>query len=363
MFDRECLSLSEHFEVHLIGIGEAARSQENIHVHGIEQSKHPFLRLLQTRFVCFYKALQIDAAVYHFHDAELLWVGILLSISGKHVIYDIHENTASDIYYRKWLPKSLKTFLVKVYELLMNLAQNYIHFVPVIANTNDLKKLFIEKNIPVTIVQNFAELKLLKPYRVQNRFNNQTFRLIYVGRLRDYYYNIDPVLEAIYLLKKAGVLVYFDLIGLIEPQFLQGFSHLSFWPAIQDQVVFHGELSRTNWLEISQHAQIGICIKNQADGEVLSHERKLFEYMALGLPSIFCNKQIYTDLNATEPIGIAVDIEQAEAIKQAIYTLITDEKRYAKLATNCMRLSDHSYNWETEFESLLSLYHQLLNKA
>jgi glycosyltransferase involved in cell wall biosynthesis len=245
----------------------------------------------------------------------------------------------------------------------MKLAQNYIHFVPVIANPKDLQKLFIEKDIPVTIVQNFAELKLLKPYRVENRFKTQTFRLIYVGRLRDYYYNIDPVLEAIYLLKQTGVLVYFDLIGLIEPQFFQGFSHLSFWPAIQDQVQFHGELSRTNWLEISQHAQIGICIKNQAEGEVLSHERKLFEYMALGLPSIFCNKQIYTNLNATEPIGIAVDIEQAEAIKQAIYTLMTDENRYAKLAANCLRLSDHSYNWETEFELLLNLYHQLLNKA
>ena len=363
MFDRECLSLSEYFEVHLIGIGEAAHSAQNIHIHRIKQSKHPFLRLLKTRFICFYKAIQIDAKVYHFHDAELLWIGILLSVSGKHVIYDIHENTASDIHYRKWLPKYLKPILVKVYELLMKLAQNYIHFVPVIANPKDLQKLFIERDIPVTIVQNFAELKLLKPYRVQNRFKTQKFRLIYVGRLRDYYYNIDPILEAIYLLKQTGVLVYFDLIGLIEPQFLQGFSHLSYWPAIQDQVQFHGELSRTNWLEISQHAQIGICIKNQAEDEVLSHERKLFEYIALGLPSIFCNKQIYTNLNATEPIGIAVDIEQAEAIKQAIYSLMTDENRYAILAENCLRLSDHSCNWETEFELLLNLYHQLLNKA
>ncbi len=362
VFDRECLSLSRYFEVYLIGIGEQEFQHNQIQVKVIQQSKHPFLRLLKTRFQCFYYALKTDASVYHFHDAELLLVGILLSVSGKHVIYDIHENTASDIYYRKWLPKWLKPVLVFVYQILMNIAKNYIHFIPVIADKKNIEKLFIEADENVTIVQNFAELQLFKQFRTQNRFKKTSPRLLYVGRLRDYYYNIDPVLEAIYLLKKAGIEVQFDLIGLIEPQFLQGFDHLFFWPEIKNQVHFYGELHRENWLAISKQSNIGICIKNQADGEVLSHERKLFEYMALGLPSIFCNKKIYTDLNTQHAIGIAVNITDPVAIQNAIQKLVSNQIYYEQLAANCIQLSDHSYNWEMEFERLLNLYHLILNK-
>jgi glycosyltransferase involved in cell wall biosynthesis len=362
VFDRECKSLAAYFEVSFIGIGNESFHTEGVQVIGIKQNQQPFFRIIGSSFVSFYKALKIDAAIYHIHDAELIWAGILLSLAGKHVIYDIHENTSADIRYRKWLPKWTRPLAESMYALLMKLAKNYVHFIPVLAAESDREKMHIQAAQNYTVVQNFAELELLKKYRIQKRFQQQHARLIYVGRLRDYYYNIDPILEAIYLLKKEGLIVHFELIGLIEPQFLQGFEHLSYWKEIKEQVQFRGELTRSAWLEISKTTSIGICIKNQSDGEVLSHERKLFEYIALGIPSIFCNRKIYTDLNRQFDIGIGLDIENAFDIKNAFVKLINDQEFYEKLEENCIHAADHFLNWENEFKKMLKLYNEILNK-
>jgi glycosyltransferase involved in cell wall biosynthesis len=362
VFDRECKSLAAYFDVSLIGIGNENQFIDGVQVIGIKQNQHPIHRFFGSSFVSLFKAFKIDASVYHIHDAELIWAGILLSLTGKHVIYDIHENTSADIRYRKWLPKWSRPLVVLMYSMLMKLAKNYVHFIPVIAAESEIEKMHIQATQNYTVVQNYAELNLLKRYRVRNRFNKNLPTLIYVGRLRDYYYNIDPVLEAIYLLKKEGILVQFELIGLIEPQFLQGFEHLSFWKEIKDQVHFKGELDRNAWLEISMKTSIGICIKNQADGEVLSHERKLFEYIALGIPSIFCNKKIYTHLNEQFTIGISVDIANPNEVKNAIAKLFTDQKYYESLEENCIHAADHFLNWENEFEKLLNLYNEILSK-
>jgi len=362
VLDRECKSLAAYFDVSFIGIGNESFQTEGVHVVGIKQHQKPFYRIIGSSFVSLFNALKIDAAVYHIHDAELIWAGIFLSLMGKHVIYDIHENTSADIKYRKWLPQWSRPLFVSMYKMLMQLAKNYVHFIPVLADETDIEKLHIHTTQKYTVVQNFAELKLLKKYRVQKRYNQQDTRLIYVGRLRDYYYNIDPVLEAIYLLKKEGIQVQFELIGFIEPQFLQGFEHLSFWQEIKEQIHFKGELDRKTWLEISKTTSIGICIKNQADAEVLSHERKLFEYIALGIPSIFCDRKIYADLNHQYAVGISVDIENPLDIKNAIAKLITDQAYYEALEENCIQAADHFLNWENEFEKLLNLYNEILSK-
>jgi glycosyltransferase involved in cell wall biosynthesis len=95
---------------------------------------------------------------------------------------------------------------------------------------------------------------------------------------------------------------------------------------------------------------------------VLSHERKLFEYIALGIPSIFCDRKIYADLNHQYAVGISVDIENPLDIKNAIAKLITDQAYFETLEENCIHAADDFLNWENEFEKLLNLYNEILSK-
>src|SRR5262249_24038589 len=51
------------------------------------------------------EALHQCAAVYHFHDTGLMPVGWLLKLHGKHVLYDVREDTPAVIRDRYWIPR------------------------------------------------------------------------------------------------------------------------------------------------------------------------------------------------------------------------------------------------------------------
>jgi len=58
-----------------------------------------------------WRALHVRAAVYHFHDPELIPVGLILRALGKHVIYDVHEDVPADILGKYYLARRIRSSL------------------------------------------------------------------------------------------------------------------------------------------------------------------------------------------------------------------------------------------------------------
>ncbi len=358
VFYRECVSLAQDFDVTLIGIGNFKGINEGVKVIGIKPSKFRIFRLFKSGYNAFAEAIKIDAALYHIHDPEMIPFGILLSFSGKQVIYDIHENTAGDIEFREWIPKYLRKLFVRVYQLMLKAANNYLYIIPVIANDSFKDRLFLKEG-NFTIIQNYASIKQLKPFRVENRHEFSEINILYAGLIQDHYYNIHPILDALEILSKKGFSIKFHLIGVFgwgnfEEVMLKH-------PNINREIIeFHGKLKPEEVFEISKKCLLGICLKNQTDELVFSHERKLFEYIGLGLPSIFCNQKIYIDLNKKTEIGIAVDLNSTSEISNAIELLITDKNFHKKLSQNCIDFAEKITNWETEYLKLKNCYTSLL---
>ena len=50
-------------------------------------------------------AISIDADIYHFHDPELLSVGLSLKKKGRIVIYDTHEDVPRQLLSKTWIPR------------------------------------------------------------------------------------------------------------------------------------------------------------------------------------------------------------------------------------------------------------------
>ena len=362
VFYRECRSLAKEFEVTFIGIGNFTGVKDGVKLIGIQKPKNPWIRFVYTLFKVFIEAVKVDAQIYHIHDAEMIPFGIVLSLSGKKVIYDIHENTYDDILLKPWLPKSARIFFATLYNGLLRLGSNFLHYIVVIADPIFLPKFFVKPN-QYTIIQNFADVEALIPYRVIDRASLEGNNLFYIGMIRDMYYDINPVLEAIYILKQKGIECRLHLIGYFGVNTDSGFESYKNWEHIKNQVIYYGFKEMDEAYKISMQCKVGICLKNQPQSMLVSHERKLFEYMAIGLPSIFCNSHIYTAVNNSYKIGVAIDLQNPVEIADSIEDLLKNPEKLNEWAQNNLTASKTKFDWKLEEETIISLYFLLLKTS
>jgi hypothetical protein len=78
--------------------------------------------MTRTVWEVYRKALHSRAEIYHFHDPELLPVGVLLKLGGRRVIYDAHEHVADDVLIKYWINPHLRRWIAASSGVVENLA-------------------------------------------------------------------------------------------------------------------------------------------------------------------------------------------------------------------------------------------------
>src|SRR5436190_12870447 len=97
--------------------------KDDIEIISVPPPRKGWEQLLRCPWNIFRKALwQRGSSIFHIHDSELLFVGLLLRLLGRKVIYDAHEDTPLQISYQHWIPGLIKGPYKLMYRVLEKLA-------------------------------------------------------------------------------------------------------------------------------------------------------------------------------------------------------------------------------------------------
>ena len=80
------------YNVTLIAQNNKDEIVDGVNIIALPKPKNRFVRIFGLTWRVFCLALGQHAGVYHFHDPELIFIGVLLRLLGKKVIYDVHED-------------------------------------------------------------------------------------------------------------------------------------------------------------------------------------------------------------------------------------------------------------------------------
>lgn len=349
IFYKMCGSLyKEGYEVHLIvadGMGD--KLVNGITIHDVGVSSGRIKRILLTTNRVLKKALSIDAEVYHFHDPELINIGLKLRKRHKLVVYDVHEDLPRQIISKSWIPKILRGAVSRIAEFIENnAAQN---FSALIVATPFIRERFLKNTKICVNVNNFPIINEFSKYVDWNSRKN---RACYVGAIAEVR-GIVPLVDAMdYIdipLHIAGKFSHFTLKNKIEKK--------SGW----SKIIYHGFLNRAEIPDLLRNSKVGIVTLMPIINYLDSLPIKMFEYMAAGLPVIVSDFPSWRSIIEKYECGICVDPNNPKEIAQAIGYLIDNPKEAEALGQNGRKAVGEFLNWSIEEKKLFKVYQNLLN--
>ncbi|MBW1821139.1 MAG: glycosyltransferase family 4 protein [Deltaproteobacteria bacterium] len=356
IFHKEAKSLLKAgYDVALIAQHDKDEIVEGIRIVPLPKPRNRIERMTRTVWQVYRKALKIDADIYHFHDPELMPLGLLLKLQRKKVIYDIHENVPKQIKNKQWIYHWCRDIISKI---ICCVERFCLLGIPVIfaedSYRNDyfwIKQYTTVLNMP--LINQLFYLKNVAQKTVGDSVG-------YIGGVSEERGSLVTI-EALRILKAQGVELRFECVGPIEKSHERQLFKLCGKYNLHN-VVFHGRmLAYEGWPVIAQ-CDMGLAVLHPTPNYVESYPTKIFEYMAMGLPVIASNFKLYRKIVEGSECGICVDPLDPEEISGAIRWIIEHPFEARRMGENGRRAVEEKYNWDKESEKLLALYRNLYNQ-
>lgn len=339
------------YDVTLIAQHDKDEIVDGIRIVPLPRPKNRIVRMTKTVWQTYRKALKIDADIYHFHDSELIPIGVLLKLKGKRVIYDIHEDVPKDIQDKLWIPVHIRSVLGKSISLIETFAakvlSGLISATPSIASRFPLYK--------TVVVQNFPILQELNENNA-HPYNQRPGSIVYIGNITEVR-GPKEMIEAIEFLP-GSLDVNLILAGAFSSSGLEEeLRQMPGWARVD----FLGWISRMAVREILDNARIGLVLFHPAPNHIESQPNKLFEYMSAGIPVITSDFPLWRQIVEDAGCGLLVDPLNPKAIAKAIQWLLEHPKKAESMGQRGRRAVEKHYNWEREGKKLVGFYELLLS--
>lgn len=351
VFHKECRSLAEAgYQVTLVAPHSHSETIQQVQIVAVPKPVRRLRRMTATTFQVYRHARRLNADLYHFHDPELIPVGLLLRAHGHKVIYDIHEDMPRNIMSKYWLPSVIRRptawIMSAVEQIGAQVFDAIVPATPGIAERFPAHKTMVVQNFPI-----LSELATpaLPPYR------QRVPAFAYVGSIAETR-GAREMIQAMDHLNKSTQ-ARLELAGNYSPAILE--TELQALPGC-DRVNFHGFASRPQVAKLLGGVRAGLVVLHPTRCYPESYPVKMFEYMAVGLPVIASDFPLWRQIIEAAGCGLLVDPLAPEAIAAAMQWILDNPEEAEVMGRRGRKAVEQTYNWEKESVKLLALYGRLL---
>jgi glycosyltransferase involved in cell wall biosynthesis len=350
IFHKECVSLARAgFETHLIvgdGLGDALR--DGVQIHDIGAA--PVGRLARMREQprrALEAVRRLDPASVHFHDPELLRLGVHVAREGRVAIYDAHEDVPRQILTKQWIPALLRRPLSRVFERYENALVRRLS--AVVAATPHIERRFLAVQPRAISVCNYPLPQELSPPAGEVPRENAVCYVGGITRTR----GIRELMAALDRLPDLQLI----LCGKFEDAALEGEvrSH-----AAWSRVDYRGQVGRDGVRDAMARSRAGMVTLLPMPSYMDALPIKMFEYMSAGLPVVASNFPLWREIVDDAGCGVCVDPLDAAAVAAAIAQLLASPDTAQRMGIAGREAVAQRYNWPHEERALVEFYRRLL---
>lgn len=331
------------YDVSLLAQHDKEEIVDGIRIVPLPKPKSRLERMTKTAWLVYRKSLKINADIYHFHDPELIPVGLLLRFHGKRVIYDVHEDVPEQILSKNYIPvRSLVSKFVNFVE-----KKTSRKFDAVICSTEIIKNNFANRNLYT--IWNYP---LLNEIAFQNiPWNRRRRNVCYIGSIS----------------RIRGIFSMVNAIGRTNARLILGgnFTNQSLFEKVSSmqgwrRTNYLGYLGRESVNDVLSCCVAGLHVVNPLKRHLEGIPTKMFEYMAAGIPVIITDSPFWEEIVLKEECGIFVDALSPEKISTAVQWVVDHPQEAKEMGINGRRAVEERYNWNMEEKKLLAIYHSVI---
>jgi glycosyltransferase involved in cell wall biosynthesis len=355
IYEKEARSLAERLGLSVVlmvadGKGHVVGGRGEISFYDLGESRGRVRRALVAPWRAFVAIRKLSPKVVHFHDPELIPLGLFLSVLGFEVIYDVHEDVPRQILTKHWLPPLIRRPIASFVSLVEWTGSRA--FSAIVAATPTIARRFPAAK--TTTVQNYPLTSDLNGARSHPN-GERSAHFVYPGVIADIRGAFEMV-QAIELLSDVPT-ARLELAGSFFPAELsEKLGSLAGWKS----VIYRGVVPRKEVIGMLANARAGLVVHHPIPNEVDAQPVKMFEYMAAGLPIIASDFPRWRQIIDGCGCGLLVDPLDPRAIADAMRWTLENPHEASAMGERGREAVQRGYNWDVEAVKLMDLYRDLL---
>lgn len=353
IFLKQCRSLAAagHQVYLVVADGAGDEMRDDVHVIDVGASTGRRDRMFGATRRVLKCAIELDADIYHFHDPELLPVGLALKRRRKRVIYDTHEDLPQDILTKEYLSSGVRRPIAAFADAVERFAGRRLD--AVVAATPSIRDKFRRIGIKAVDINNYP---ILGELETESAWSGKKREACYLGGIAA----IRGVREMVAAMALSCSGVRLNLAGTFDdPGLKVEVQNKPGWERVNEL----GFVSRSQVSEILARSVGGIVTFHPVTNHIEAQPNKMFEYMSAGVPVIGSNFPLWRDIIEGNQCGICVDPLDPASIAAALDKLVENPDLAREMGMNGSRAVRERYNWAVEEKKLLCLYGELLSRA
>ncbi len=340
---RECFSLAQAgYAVVLIATGEAPPLPQGVRYVGVPKPKNRIERFTATIWNVYQAALRERADVYHFHDPELMGVGLALRARGARVIFDVHEDIPKDMVDKPWIPKPLRGIIALGARLTLTAFQR--GYSAIITATSATARQFSHHN--TVVVNNYPRIEELRQADPPP-FAQRPKAVVYLGNIT----LLRSVEELVGAMNSPQLTADASLIlaGTFDSTNVE--HRIRAMPGAK-RVEFMGRCPRSQVASVLARSRAGMLLFRPAANLEEAMPTKLFEYLGSGLPVIISQSLPCSRIVLEHDCGMVVNQDDVDDIARAISYFIENPMVGQSMGERGRKLVLEQYQWPSEAAKL-----------